>query len=100
MAPRRHDLQEILEEICPRVYFQPPANVQMEYPAVVYERGRADTKFADDIPYATTKQYSLTLISRNPDESIFEALAALPMCAHERFYVVDNLNHDVFNIYF
>ena len=99
MAPR-HDLQQILEDVCPNVYFQPPANVQMIYPAIVYERNRADVKFADDKPYNVTKQYSLKLISRNPDESIFEALAALPMCAHERFYVVDNLNHDVFNIYF
>lgn len=100
MVPRRYDLQEILEGVCPNVYFQPPANVQMIYPAIVYERSRADVKFADNRPYSNTKQYSLTLISRNPDESIFEALAALPMCAHERFFVVDNLNHDVFNIYF
>lgn len=72
----------------------------MNYPAIVYERDRANTKFADDRPYSIIKKYSLTLISRNPDESIFEALAALPMCAHERFFVVDNLNHDVFSIYF
>jgi hypothetical protein len=97
---RRHKLQDVLEELCPNVYFQPPANVQMNYPAVVYERNRMDAKFADDKPYSTTKQYSLTLISQNPDETIFEALAALPMCVHERFYVVENLNHDVFNIYF
>lgn len=97
---RRHDLQEILTDICPNVYFQPPANVQMTYPAIVYQRGRADSKFADNNPYTITKQYSLTLISKNPDETIFEALAALPMCGHERFFVVDNLNHDVFNIYF
>src|SRR5688500_19458477 len=92
---RRYELQEKLEELCPNVYFQPPANVQMIYPAVVYERARADTRYADDKPYTNTAQYSLTLIAKNPDESIFEALAALPMCAHERFYVVDNLNHDV-----
>jgi hypothetical protein len=97
---RRHDLQEILEGVCPNVYFQPPANVQMIYPAIVYERDRADIKNADDIPYSVIKRYSLTLISRNPDETIFEALAALQMCRHERFFVVDNLNHDVFNIYF
>jgi hypothetical protein len=100
MARSRNDLQEIFEDICPNVYFQPPANVQMIYPAIVYERGRADSKFADDRPYSVTKQYSVTLISRNPDETIFEALAALPMCGHERFFVVENLNHDVFNIYF
>lgn len=100
MARSRSELQNIFEDICDNVYFQPPANVQMTYPAIVYERGRADSKFADDGPYSVTKQYSVTLISRNPDETIFEALAALPMCGHERFYVVENLNHDVFNIYF
>lgn len=100
MGRSRTELNNILKEICPNVYFQPPANVQMTYPAVVYERNRADTKYADGKPYTVTKQYSLKLICRNPDETIFEALAALPMCGHERFYVVDNLNHDVFNIYF
>jgi hypothetical protein len=40
------------------------------------------------------------MITRNPDESAFDAIVALPMCVHERFYVADNLNHDVFNIYF
>lgn len=99
MAPRS-ELQTKLEAICPNVYFQPPATVQMIYPAIVYERDRADSKFADDFAYLITKQYSLKLISRNPDESMFEAVASLPMCAHQRFFVVDNLNHDVFNIYF
>lgn len=96
----RPDLQQILKDICQNVYFQPPASLQMKYPAIVYSRDRADTKFADDKPYSVTRQYNLTLISSNSDESIFEALAALPMCAHERNFVVDNLNHDVFNIYF
>lgn len=97
---QRLDLQAIFEHICPNVYFQAPANVQMNYPAIVYERGRAESSYADDLPYTVIKQYAVTLITRDPDESIFEVLAALPMCRHERFFVVDNLNHDVFNIYF
>lgn len=97
---RRHDLNDIFLTICENVYFQPPSNVQMNYPAIVYERDRADSRFADDKPYTVTRQYSVKLIAKNPDDAIFEALAALPMCAHERFFVVDNLNHDVFNIYF
>jgi hypothetical protein len=97
---RRHDLNDILLNLCENVYFQPPANVQMNYPAIVYERDKADTKYGDDKPYSLTKKYSVSLISRDPDEAIFEALAALPMCAHERFFVVNNLNHDMFYIYF
>lgn len=96
----REPLQAVLESIVPNVYFQPPSNVAMEYPAIVYERGRADSAFADNDPYRVTKQYQLVLITRNPDESAWNAIAALRMCSHERFYVADNLNHDVFNIYF
>lgn len=97
---RRFELQSRLEAICSHVYHQGPNNTQMVYPAVVYERDRADAKYADDIPYRVTKKYSMTLISRDPDDAIFGALAALPMCAHERHFAVDGLNHDVFSIYF
>lgn len=99
MAPREQ-LQSRLEVIVPNVYFQPPPSVQMQYPAIVYERARAYTEYADNEPCWVTKQYQLTLISQNPDETSFDAIAALQMCTHERFYVADNLNHDVFNIYF
>lgn len=99
MVPR-DPLQTILEGILPNVYFQPPPNVQMTYPAIRYERARADSAFADNVPYRNTHQYQVTMITRNPDETAFGALIALPMCTHERSYAADNLNHDVFNIYF
>lgn len=72
----------------------------MEYPAIRYEKARGNTQFADNGPYTHTRQYDLTLISRNPDEPIYNLLVGLPLCTHERFYVADNLNHDVFTIYF
>lgn len=93
-------MNQLLEILCDHVYFQPPKNVQMEYPAIVYERDRADTSFADNSPYRFTKQYTLTVISRDPDEAIAIAVAHLPMCTHNRFYVADNLNHDAFSLYF
>jgi hypothetical protein len=99
MAPREQ-LQLTLKAIVPNVYFQPPSNVQLTYPAIVYERARAYTEYADDDPYCTTKQYQLTLISSDPDETAFDAIAALRMCTHERFFAADDLNHDVFNLYF
>lgn len=98
MAPRLI-LQARLELICPNVYFQPPSNVQMDYPAIVYQRDTANTTYADNVKYRNHIRYDLTLITRDPDESIWDQLVALPMCAHQRFYVADNLNHDVFTIY-
>jgi hypothetical protein len=72
----------------------------MQYPAIVYERDRASTDFADDNPYRITKRYQVTVIDRNPDSVIPDKVAALPMCVLNRHYVASNLNHDVFNLYF
>src|ERR1035437_44335 len=98
----RLKLQVILEGIAGsrQVYFQPPGNVQMKYPCIVYRRDLAITKFADDSPYRYTKRYQITVIDRDPDSAIPDKVAALPMCLHNRFFTVDNLNHDIFNIYF
>lgn len=101
MAPRL-DLQQLLEGLLGsrNVYFQPPATVQMEYPAIVYERGRMDIKHADNSPYAHKKRYQVTVIDPNPDNSFVDQVANLPLCTHDRFFTADNLNHDVFTLYF
>lgn len=99
---QRLQLQLILEGIAgdAHVYFQPPANVQIQYPCIVYERDVAITQFADDIPYRYTKRYQITTIVLDVDSELPNKVAALPMCLHNRFFAADNLNHDVFNIYF
>lgn len=99
---QRLDLQELLEEIlgAPNVYFQPPASVQLTYPCFVYQRDTLDTKFADNAPYNLKQRYQVTYIDRDPDSEVPSKLAALPMCAFDRFFVADNLNHDVYRLYF
>jgi hypothetical protein len=101
MAPRL-DLQAVLETLLgsENVYFQPPENIQMQYPCIVYQRYNAHTRFADDAPYTVTRRYQVTLVDADPDSPIFEKVASLPMCLHNRFFVVNNLNHDVFNLYY
>lgn len=100
MGHDRSELQNILETICPNVYFQPPENVQMIYPAIVYRRDPGSTKFANNLPYSYEQQYELTLIARDPDEAAFAQIRSLAKTRHDRFFVADNLNHDVFTIYF
>lgn len=96
----RLQLQSLLEDITPNVYFQPPNNLQMQYPCIRYERDRADTKFAGNSPYRLTKRYQVTVISTDPDSDIPDKVAALPLCTHQRFFVADNLNHDVYTLFF
>lgn len=97
---RRLDLQTLFESFVDDVYFQPPANVQMMYPCIVYQRDHADTKFAGNAPYRYTKRYQVTVIDRDPDSLIPDKVAALPLCTYNRFFVADNLNHDVFSLFF
>lgn len=97
---QRLDLHAILLEITPKVYFQPPTNIKMEYPCLVYQRDAADVKFAGNLPYSNTWRYQVTLIDPNPDSPILEQIKALPMCVFQRHFVVNRLNHDVFVLYF
>jgi hypothetical protein len=82
------------------VYFQPPSNVTMAYPCILYKRDNADTEFADDIPYHVTKKYMVTVVDRDPDSVIPDMVAALPTSIHNRSYAADDLNHDVYTLYF
>lgn len=83
-----------------KAYFQQPPTTGIEYPCIIYKRDSAETTFADNNPYSTTKRYMVTVIDKNPDSTIPDAVAKLPMCRFDRHYTADNLNHDVFNLYF
>lgn len=101
MAPRS-DLQTLLIDILGsgNVYFQPPPTVKMLYPCIVYRRDSAKVNFAGDRPYKYMTRYQVTVIDRDPDSDIPAKIAALPMCIFDRFYTADNLNHDVFKLFF
>jgi hypothetical protein len=101
MAPRL-ELQAILVALLgsENVYFQPPPSIQMNYPCIVYKRDDEDTEFADGKPYKTMRRYQLTYIDRDPDSGVLAALSALPMCLYDRHFAADNLNHDVYKLFF
>lgn len=97
---QRLELQQYLELLTPHVYFQPPPDNKIKYPCIVYSRDDADTKFAGNRPYSFKWRYQVTLIDPNPDSTILAGIAALPMCTFSRHYKANNLNHDVFTLYF
>lgn len=98
----RLDLQELLENLIEssNVYFQPPPNVNMKYPAIKYSRENIDNRHADNGVYLQQNVYQLTVIDKNPDSEIVKKVSRLPSCSFDRHYISNNLNHDVFTIYF
>lgn len=99
---QRLDLQALFLDILEseNVYFQPPNNAQIKYPCIVYDRDLIVPDHADNKPYLLKKRYEVTVIDRDPDSEIPDKIAALPLCVHVRFFIADNLNHDVFRIFF
>lgn len=99
---QRLDLHDILVEILgsDNVYFQPPPSLMMTYPCIRYQRVNGLTKFACNQPYGHVVKYEVTVIDRDPDSDIPLKVAMLPMCTRDRFYTADQLNHDVFTLFF
>ena len=96
--------QEVLQEIMGpnhKVYFQPPENLKLSYPCIVYERNDALLRHADNFGYFKAKRYSVTLITKSADNDEFiDKILELPMCNFEREFKSDGLVHELFNIYF
>lgn len=98
----RLSLQTKLETILGsrNVYYQPPASVKLKYPAIVYSRNDINNTFADNEVYKQEHEYSITVIDSNPDSIHVKDISKMPRIKFNRHYVADNLNHDVFNLYY
>ena len=98
----RLELHEVLCNILGsrNVYYQPPESIKMNYPAIVYSRNDISNKYGDDIPYMQSVSYQVTVIDKDPDSTIVSDIAKLPYCRFNRHFTSDNLNHDVFTLYY
>lgn len=95
-------LHELLCELLGsrNVYYQPPESIKMKYPAIVYQRADLNNRHADNGVYSTFEQYEITVIDKDPDSEIPKKINALPTCKFNRHFTYENLNHDVFVLYY
>ena len=97
----RLDLQSKLEELLGsnEVYYKPPKNTMMSYPAIRYNLKDIVLKRADDLSYIKRNRYEVIVIDKKPDNPVISKLLNLPYCSYDRPYVSDNLYHDVLTLY-
>lgn len=82
------------------VYFQPPTDLNMNYPAIVYKLSNIDSKRADNRNYKLTDVFQVILIVYDPDdERIHSILEEFDNCRFVTSYEKDGLRHYVYNIY-
>lgn len=99
---RRLQLQTVLEDILEgnKVYYQPPENITLTYPCVVYNLDDIWIDRANNALYRGIREYQLKLIDRKVESVYFDPILKLSMCVFDRAYTANNLNHFVFNLYF
>ena len=100
---RRLILQRTLVELLgsSNVYFQPPNKTMLKYPCFIYRREGTKTLKADDTNYLKTPRYTLTYITKNPDDVMIDkVLDSFEMIGHDRTFITDNLYHNVYTLYF
>lgn len=98
----RHELQTTLEGVLGNgnVYYNPPENKKMKYDCIVYSKKEIRTKRANDSVYSKDNYYEGIVITREPDPEVLDKLLELPYCSLGRFYIVDNLYHHPFTIFY
>ena len=82
------------------VYFDPPMDLQIKYPAIIYSRGKIGKVYANNAAYNLRTPYEIIVIDKRPDNPVIDALLELPYSSYDRHYNGDNLNHDVITLYF
>lgn len=96
---------ELHEKLCEalgskNVYFQPPASVKMKYPAIRYSRKYVRSEFANNSVYMQMPCYEVIVIDKSPESEVTNKISRFPLCQFDRSYPADNLNHDVFTLYY
>ena len=99
---RRLILQTKLEELIgnKNVYYDPPENLKMRYPAIRYSKSKIRTRHADDKIYNKMVRYELIVISSEPDSEVINKILEMPYSSFDRHYISDNLHHDVLTLYY
>lgn len=82
-----------------KIYYQPPSNVRLTYPCIIYKLSEMPSDPANNYPYKIDHQYELTVIDPDPNSPLREAVARMQKCRAGRVFESDNLHHYVFYIF-
>jgi len=99
---KRLELHELLVSILGsrNVYFQPPENVKINYPAIIYSRVKINNKYANNLVYNQQCVYQIVVVDKDPDSIISESISKILTISHENNFTKDGLHHDVYRLYY
>lgn len=84
-----------------KVYYQPPMNVKLQYPCVIYQFDNYETTNAANDDYLRFPSYTVTVIDYDVESSIHEELLDMRgdfTIRFDRFFIADGLCHWAFSV--
>lgn len=83
------------------VYFQPPSNIHMNYPCIVYYANPIYAFHADNTRYLVWYEYKVQIIAHDPDFQLFDTFPDnFSFCSESGArFAKDNLNHANYTLY-
>lgn len=97
---------ELHEKLCTLlgsryVYYQPPANINMHYPCIVYQPTPNDDIYADNARYMVWFSYKVQIIANDPEFELFDTFPDnFDHCRESApRFAQDNLNHANYTLY-
>lgn len=97
----RLDLHSELLLLCPNAYFQPPSDITMSYPCIVYNMTNKTRLYGSNIAHVMNQEYRVIVIDKNPDSGIANQVEKqFQYCEIDQYYTVDNLNHTALLLYY
>lgn len=97
----RIQLNYELSKFHTNVYFQPPANIKMDYPCIVYRKTDKRNEYGNDKIYLSRQQYSITVIEKDPDSPVADNMERyFTHTAITDYYTADNLHHTILKLFY
>ncbi len=97
----RLELHGKLLEFVSNAYFQPPSDIQLVYPCIIYNKTDKFKEFSNNGIYITLQEYNLTVIDEDPDSLIADDIeSGLQYCSINQYYTADELNHITLTLYY
>lgn len=99
---KRRFIQNELETLLgsSNVYFQPPENIKLKYPAIVYSTGSPSITYANNKVYSYLTNFVMTYIRKTSGDDLPETIVRhFQNCTEDRTFVSDNLYHTVFKLF-
>lgn len=77
-----------------KVWFQPPSNISMTYPTVIYHMEGSNNTHADNSTYTKDVRYSVVVMDTNPDSTLWSSIMdAIPRSSLDNVMNVEGLYH-------